>query len=96
MPDECKQSCDMSEEISGLKGAIEDMRADLKRAFPGGDHDGHRRYHDLIIERETQRIKLRQAIIEKTLSGLVWMALCAVGLAIWHYFLNAVSRGTIR
>ena len=34
----------------------------------------------LAIQKEAQSIKLRQAIIEKTLAGLVWMLL--VGLAI--------------
>lgn len=96
MPDDCKHACDLSQEIAELKGAIDDMRNDLKKAVPGGDHEGHRRYHELIIEREAQRVRLRQAIIEKTLGGLVWMGLCAVGLAIWHYFLSAVSRGQIR
>ena len=33
----------------------------------------------LAIKREAQSIALRQAVIEKTLSGLVWFALCAIG-----------------
>lgn len=33
----------------------------------------------LAIKREAQSIALRQAVIEKTLVGLVWMLVCAVG-----------------
>ena len=98
--DDCKSDCDLAQttlrEVAGIREAVDDMREEMKKAFPGGDHDGHRRYHDLIIEREAQRVKLRQAIIEKTLSGLVWMVLCTLGVAVWHYFINVVSRGNIR
>lgn len=37
---------------------------------------------NLAIQKEAQSIKLRQAIIEKTLGGLVWAAIVAVGYAI--------------
>lgn len=31
------------------------ISAAVKTGFPGGDFDGHRRYHELVIEREEQR-----------------------------------------
>ena len=34
----------------------------------------------LAIKKEAQSINLRQAIIEKTLAGLVWMAILALGI----------------
>jgi hypothetical protein len=34
------------------------------------------------IKLQEQSLKLRQAVIEKTLSGLVWMALAAIGAMI--------------
>jgi len=37
---------------------------------------------NLAIQKEAQSIKLRQAIIEKTLSGLVWGVLVAAGYAL--------------
>jgi len=36
----------------------------------------------LAIQREAQSIKLRQAVIEKTLAGLVWAGLAGLGLMI--------------
>ena len=37
---------------------------------------------NLAIQKEAQSIKLRQAIIEKTLSGLVWGVIVAAGYAL--------------
>lgn len=42
--------------------------------------DDEYRWVKLAIQREAQSIKYRQAVIEKTLAGLVWFAL--IGLAI--------------
>lgn len=48
-------------------------------AFPGSDIEGHRRYHEMQIALLEERRKLRAAIQEKTISGLVWMFLMGVG-----------------
>lgn len=37
---------------------------------------------NLAIQKEAQSIKLRQAIIEKTLGGLVWSAIAGLGYAL--------------
>ena len=39
-----------------------------------------------------QRVKLRAAVIEKSLTALVWMALSALGYAIWQAFINIVRN----
>ena len=44
------------------------------------------RWVRLAIQVEAQRLRLRQAIIEKTFTGLVWMALVAVGYVLLDYF----------
>jgi hypothetical protein len=44
------------------------------------------RWVRLAIQAEAQRIRVRQAIIEKTLTGLVWMALIALGYVLLDYF----------
>lgn len=38
----------------------------------------------LAIQREAQSIRLRQAIIEKTLAGLVWAAVVGLGVLFYH------------
>lgn len=55
----------------------------LRLAFPVGDTEGHRRYHELMIESLAERRRLRTAITEKTLTGLVWLGLGTVGIALW-------------
>ena len=56
---------------------IADIAAAIKASANLSDDEV--RWVKLAIEKQEQSIKLRQAIIEKTLGGLVWAAL--VGLA---------------
>ena len=47
--------------------------------------DEERQWVRLAIQREAQSIKLRQAIIEKTLGGLVWAAMIGFGILVIDY-----------
>ena len=47
--------------------------------------DKQHQWVELAIEREAQSIKLRQAVIEKTLHALVWMFIVGIGLAMREY-----------
>lgn len=71
--------------ISGDVHDIKKSLGDLLKAFPAGDLDGHRRYHDAIIERNHEIRKLRYAIQEKTIFGLLWLALGLIGASVWFY-----------
>lgn len=71
----------------------EDMERRFAEAFPGGDHVGHCRYHTLMIEDIDARKKLRQAVMEKTISGLVWAGVVAVGLSLWAWAKAQVRGG---
>jgi hypothetical protein len=75
---------------------LESRQADLERhfaeAFPGGDHVGHCRYHQLMIEGIDAKKRLREAIIQKTIAGLVWGAMIGLGLAVWQY-LKSLLKG---
>lgn len=39
----------------------------------------------LAIQAEAERATLRKAIIEKTLTGLLWSAICVVGVFLWDH-----------
>lgn len=39
----------------------------------------------LAIKAEAERAALRKAIIEKTLTGLVWSAICVIGVYVWDH-----------
>lgn len=84
------------DEIEGRVSTLERSHSDLARrfaeAFPGGDHAGHCRYHELMIENIEANKRLRQAIIEKTVAGLVWGTLVGVGIACWQYLKSLVGK----
>lgn len=73
---------------------LERWRADLERrfaeAFPGGDHVGHCRYHQLMIEDIDAKKKLRQAVMEKSVAGLVWAGIVGLSLAVWQYIKESI------
>ena len=57
-----------------------ELVADIAEAIRASSNlsDDEVRWVKLAIHRQEQSIKLRQAIIEKTLGGLVWTALAAL------------------
>jgi hypothetical protein len=64
----------------------------LMTAFPASDVDGHRRYHESVIEwRELRNKVVRECLVKAaqatTLGALGWVA-----LAIWKSFLITVQR----
>lgn len=73
--------------ISAMTARLDTLDASISThirvAFPGGDIDGHRRAHEAMIQLSEEKRRLRVAIQEKTLSGLLWGALVAIGIAIW-------------
>jgi len=73
------------------------MEAKLDRvagAFPASDFEGHRRYHETMIEMLAERRRLRIAIQEKTISGAIWAGIVFLGVASWKYLIEAISRGS--
>lgn len=54
--------------------------------------DEEQQWVRLAIQKEAQSIKLRQAVIEKTLAGLAWSALVGLG----YVFLDFLKNHGIR
>lgn len=65
---------------------IADITAAIKAASSLSDEEV--RWVKLAIERQEQSIKLRQAVIEKTLGGLVWAALVALAYIVFDFLKN--------
>ncbi len=69
----------------------DDMRAMVKEAINEALDstkllsEEERLWVRLAIKREAQSIQLRQAIIEKTLTGLVWAGLLGLGVIFYEY-----------
>lgn len=71
---------------------LEDRVDRIESGFVNRDPEGHRRYHETVIEDLEERRRLRKAVQEKTISGLVWAAMLAIGSACWAY-LKAMLKG---
>lgn len=78
--------------IHELSGDVKMLSETVTKAFPAGDIDGHRRYHEVMIEEIESRKRLTQAILEKTISGLLWSLVVGIGIAIWHELLRMMGR----
>lgn len=64
----------------------------LLLAFPAGDTDGHRRYHESVIEwRELRNKLVRESLLKvaqaTTLAGFGWIA-----VAVWQYLKISVKQ----
>lgn len=64
----------------------------LLAAFPAGDIEGHRRYHEAVIEwRELRNKMVKEALIHAAKAGSLG-ALGWVGYAVWKSFLLTVKQ----
>ena len=66
---------------------ITDVASAIRLAEPSLS-DEEQRWVRLAIQSEAQSIQMRKAIIEKTLAGLVWATLVALGFLIVDYAKN--------
>ena len=69
---------------------ITDVAAALRVHEDAGTYltEDERRWVKLAIQSEAQRIQMRRAIIEKTLGGLLWAAIVALGYLLIDYAKN--------
>ena len=72
--------------------SLENKLGDIQDAFPSNDYLGHHRYHQTMIEMLAERRRLRVAIQEKTLSGLLWAVIVGIGMAVWAQIVRGVNQ----
>lgn len=80
------------EQLSQKVGNLQTANERLLSGFPADDVDGHRRYHQSVIERrELVNKMLRETLVNVaktgTLGALGWLCLAA-----WKYFQISVAR----
>lgn len=80
------------EEHQNRMANLETQVERFHKAFPADDMEGHCRYHELIIASTEEKRKLRVAIQEKTISGLIWAAIVGVALMMWTGFLSFINQ----
>lgn len=79
------QPDDMHEAIRDLSTQVANLRQEISEMVPGTLTEEEHQWVRLAIQREGQSIKLRQAIIEKTLTGLIWAAIVGLGVILLDY-----------
>lgn len=79
-----EKPADILADLADRQDKLEEQMKVLKNAFPDEDVAGHCRYHEAVIESLAWRRKLMQAIVEKTVLGLVWAAFLWMGTAAIH------------
>lgn len=57
---------------------------DLRRAFPDGDWDAHRRYHESIIERTQARTAFYRELSAHLIKGGAWALIVFLAWASWQ------------
>lgn len=75
----------MTDETEELAQAIAKL---MREAFPEGDPDGHRRHHELVIQREEERAQFWH---EMRVAAAKWAGLGVLGFlvaAAWTQFLK--------
>lgn len=63
----------------------------LFTGFPQGDVEGHGRYHDALIKATEARREMWKNIAEKTIAGLIWLAVLYIGSVFWRETANVVT-----
>lgn len=56
---------------------------DLHKAFPGGDWESHRRYHETIISRNEAREQFYQELRGELAKKGLWALVIAAGTGLW-------------
>jgi hypothetical protein len=65
----------------------------LEGAFPGGDAEAHRKYHEILIQREQWRQQFCDKIIEHMAEKGVWASVVGLGWAIWYGLQVIMNKG---
>lgn len=71
---------------------IVELRQMVEAFSSGASPDVQRKrneYLDYLIDREKSRAQFRNAIIEKTMTSLVWSTLLFIGYSVLHYLFPA-------
>lgn len=63
---------------------------DLHRAFPEGDPDAHRRYHETLIHKAEAKAKFYEDLRSELAKKGLWALLALIGVALWQYLKTKV------
>ncbi len=67
-----------------MSAKIAELTATIKKGFPDGDLDAHRRYHEEMIEYMQERRRFFADFRSKSLQAVLWAGLGWLGAAAWQ------------
>lgn len=88
-----------TENTSSLEIVEKDLKVlidrvdDLSKGFPGGDWEGHRRYHEAVIKRMEARTDLYRELRSELAKKGLWALIVMVCTAFWFYFKSHINNG---
>ncbi len=75
--------------VTALLRLILERQLDLEKmimgAFPGGDFEGHRRYHEEVIQDMQERRRMRNGVYEHLFKMGLWTVVLGGAAAVWQY-----------
>lgn len=83
-----KHAVETNNRLSSIENKVDVIAA----AFPAGDFEGHKRYHQSLIDILEERRALYRSLKEKTIIGVIWAGAVWLGLAAWHEVVNLLSK----
>lgn len=76
-----------------LMSEIKQVQKMIMSAFPDGDAEGHRRFHEESIETMRDLRDLMRRVRNNTVTGVVWGLIVLTGAAVWSYLKNHLGAG---
>lgn len=76
-----------------LMSEIKQVQKMIMTAFPDGDAEGHRRFHEESIETMRDLRDLMRRVRNNTVTGIVWAAIVLCAAALWSYIKGNLGGG---
>lgn len=69
-----------------FKREVRDKLDELRKAFPGDDPEGHRRFHEALIAESAARKAFWSDLRGRLLEKGIWAVIVFLAAASWYYF----------
>lgn len=76
--------------MDNLEREMMSMAATVKLAFPDGDGDAHRRYHEELIKKAAARAQFYQDLRTELAKKGIWAVIGLLAIALWAFVKSKV------
>lgn len=71
--------------LAAMDREVKSVAATQKLAYPEGDADGHRRYHEALIREAEKRARFWEKLFTSLAEKGLWALLILLGIALWQF-----------